>query len=607
MVKYMLHDICRSKKPMYNAAKKYITKEATIKELIADIESGKSIRPGITLDNKSTDKDWIEQELVFVDVDDYPISHSMNICSILDIQPIFTYKSFGYSDQQQKHRLVFKLDTLITDADCMLLLNNKMIKVFGADTRCNGLSRCYYGTKYGVENVNEKATINVSIIDKINKLLNTKQDAENIEATRVAQTPHGFLKPTKDAVKQREKDPQLKNLIYIPKGISCGSQSTFSLKKITPERSVFNDYSDIAKYFKQIDLTKALGGSNIKCILPDHENDKNPSASIYQSENGYYYYKCHACDNDPLDIYGLISIFYDIKGPNNYVFYKCTNILIDEFNLSFTNSKWKAEQDRIIKANKIILRPITTKTKELVYSEKYPRATKEFIKRHRILEVLTEEALIALEVCPTKKGNKLLFNTSLRYIADKTGYDFSSVGKWIKFLCYLGFIEKIDHNKIKDTKMGKLITQYAKANNLNRVPQVYSIPEWTEKVFKIAEERYDTFKKHGGTLKGATARQFEALNCKTTVTQKNKETSKIKAIRDEIRKYIYSKERYCLVKDLKSFGKEKGYSDKLISSFITEISKEKDLIYFRRASKAVKEKYKITDDIHHTNSIIIKK
>ena len=602
MIKYMLHDKAFNQKPTKVNAKDFTAVTTSVEELIAFIEAGKTIRPGILKDNNSSDKDWISQELVFIDVDDYKIEDSLNTCSDLQIEPLFIYKSFNYSDDKQKHRLVFRLDSPLTDLHKATYFIKLLITAFKGDNRCSNPSRVFYGTNSKVFCINKDAVINIDLV--LNKLI----------ALGYAQTPLGFsdnnslddVKSTNDlSVTPRLKDPQLKNLLYIliPKGISCGA---FSHVNNIMNNRVFESYGEIAKAFKQLDLSLLLGGKSIRCILPHHQNDNNPSASIYKSDSGYYYYKCHACDNDPLDIYGLIALNHGFTGPNNYVFYKCTNILIDTFNLKLSNTTWKKEQDRIIKANKIILKAFSSRSGKNDYLTKYPRASKEFIKRIHLLRCLTDEALIALEVCPTKsKKGELLFNTSLRYIANDIGKDFSSVGKWIKLLTYLGFIKKIDHNSIKNTKMGQLVVQYSKENNFSKVAQIYSIPEWTEEVFKQAEENYKIFKENGGTLKGATARQFKALGNKKVVIQTNKETDTLKSIRDDIIGYIKSQDKYCLVKDLKRYGKRKGYSDKLIASFISEIGNLKGVKYFRYAKKEVKKKYSLPETIHHSYAIFV--
>jgi hypothetical protein len=598
----MLHDKAFNQKPTTINAKSFSAVETSIDELISNIESGKTIRPGILKDNKSSDKDWMYQELVFIDVDDYNIEDSLNTCCELQIEPLFVYKSFNYTDTRQKHRLVFRLDTPLVDPLKAYEFIKAMTKAFKGDIKCCNLSRLFYGTNTKAFCINKESVINLDkVLDKLKDL-------------GYAQTPLGFNEKS-DANNEKEtndlsdtsciRDPQLKNLLYIliPKGISCGS---FSHINSIMNNRVFESYGEIAKAFKQLDLSLFVGGKSIKCILPGHEDDQNPSASIYKSDSGYYYYKCHACNNDPLDLYGLIALHHGFTGPNNYVFYKCTNVLIDTFKLRLSNTTWKKEQDRIIKANKIILKAFSSRSGKNDYLTKYPKASKEFLKRVPLLRSLTDEALIALEVCPTRsKKGELLFNTSLRYIANDIGKDFSSVGKWIKLLTFLGFIKKIDHNSIKNTKMGQLVVQYSKEKNFSKVAQIYSIPEWTEDVFKQAEENYKIFKENGGTLKGATARQFKALGNKKVVIQTNKETEAIKAIRDDITSYIRSNKKYCLVKDLKLYGKKQGYSDKLISSFISEIGKLDDIKYFRYATKDVKNKYELPDAIHHSNAIFV--
>lgn len=546
----------------------------------------------ISLDiDNSINKTKLTKEQGYMSIEDF-----LAKCKAINIEPSIIYTTYNHADNHHRYRVIFQLNEVITDFNLVDTLYNALHTYFG--TCCDSSVKAYSINYPGTNVVYlKKSTIVAQTPHGLLVNINNSINSNVVIPIDEAQTPHGF-NILNDATNIRLKGPQLKNLLLlIPKGISCGPFSRdFSQIK-------FESYSEISEYFKSLDLAKILGSSSLNCIFEDHEDTKK-SASIYKTKKGHYYYKCHACDNKPMNLYDLLALSHNIAGPNAYVFYKCTNLLIDTFNLQISSDKWKQEQDRIIKANKIILKNLVNNSKD-DYFKKYPRATKELVKRRDILRVLTDEALIALELCPTKnKDKELVFNTSLRYIAKDVGKDHSLIGRWIKMLCYLGFIKKVDNKTIKNTKMAKQILAYSKQFGYGKTPQLYAIPEWTEDIFRQAEENYKIFKDSGATIKGATARQFEALGNNRVVVQKNKETEKIKAIRAELYAYI-TQDTYCLLKDLKNYAKTKKYSADLVSSFITEFTQKPNIEFYKYTTKKIKNKYKLPNTIHHMCSIFI--
>lgn len=594
MIKYMLHDKAYKSKPKKVDAKKFKIVATTIDDLIKSIEAGKSIRPGVIKNNGSTDKDWIQQELIFVDVDDYSIEESIKICNKLNIKPLLMYKTFGYTEAKQKHRLVFRLATPITDADTMWELSNRFIDAFKADSRCCNHSRIYYGTNTKAFNINKDATIDLNTIAKIK------------EVTRGAQTPHGFIFDKIEAKKHAQSeqcqclqrsDKTLQQLIRSINilCINCCTKQKNGYNPVTPiDWSLFdttnfvkfNDtliatsYSELKDSIKRIPLDKLLGmplNTSFSCLA---HKDKNPSANIFIDENGFYRYKCFSCGLT-FDVFDLIIAAYDIKGTKANQLHEAMSLAVEHLGIVLMNTRWHKAQQQMIKDNRALLVKLQT------MKEKYPITFKKMQLNQSLLNVLLNVAEYTLDRIPLADvdNHNILFSASYRYLGNQIDRRHETVMKRLDDLMLMGLIHKLSDKELGEynPKLLRKSKELSSKYDNYKTIQYYTLDTWTESVLINAEDVLSQYKKLGGVKKGASKRQFEAFGVNTRTKAYNDDSEAIRAQKQVMMEWTKRtiKRKKCIIKnDYLKYAKKNKISEEIAASFIIEMCKEFNLHRF---------------------------
>lgn len=587
MVKYMIHNKSHKNKPVYVSAKQFKTVQTTIDDLITAIEKGKSIRPGVLKDDGSTDKDWIQQQLIFIDVDDYSISESLNTCFLYNLQPVFIYKSFNYSEEKEKHRLVFVLDKVITNKDKIKIINSKLISIFGADSRCSNLARVFYGTNHKAMYINKNAVIDsdsVALIDNAN---------------RDAQTPHGFNFDKIDAKKQlvaksyqqvqpfREMVQQLIYNILILR-INCCTKSINGCDPVIPidwgtfsttnfvkigDTLIATSYAQLKDSIKQIPLHKVLGlpeNTNFSCLA---HKDNNPSANIYKDSNGFYYYKCFSCGLT-FDIFDVVIAAYQIKGSRAYQMQKAMDLIVENLNIQLINTKWHKSQQQMIKDNRAMLLRIQQ------IKDKYPNVFRKINLNQQLLNVMLNIAEYTLDRIPLAQvdNHNLLFSASYRYLGQQINRRHETIIKRLDDLMLIGFIRKLS-----DKELGSYNPQLLKKSkelsaklDTNKTIQYYTLDTWTEDTLQIAEQVLIRYKELGGVKKGASYRQFDAFGIQTRVKGKKDNSEAIRQQKDILFKWAKRTidRKSCIIKnEYLKYAKKKQISEEVATGFIIDICK----------------------------------
>lgn len=126
--------------------------EASLEEVIEELQKGKTISPAVMKGTES--KDFEEQQLFMVDIDnkkeDIPIltvEKALEICEKNHLAPVFYYYTFSHKETLPKFRLVFVMDEVITDHILRDTITRKLIDLFEqADTSCTNADRLFFGT-----------------------------------------------------------------------------------------------------------------------------------------------------------------------------------------------------------------------------------------------------------------------------------------------------------------------------------------------------------------------------------------------------------------------------------------------------------------------------
>lgn len=141
-------------------------KKYTIKEIQKNIIKGQTLIPAGIKGN--TEKNWKGQQIFCMDFDNseminkqkvnysigsplhFSIDQMKKYCEDNNIVPTFMYKTFSYTEQQHKYRLVYVFDRPITDITQAKQIVEKLFYIFRdfrPDAKPKNLSSCFLGGK----------------------------------------------------------------------------------------------------------------------------------------------------------------------------------------------------------------------------------------------------------------------------------------------------------------------------------------------------------------------------------------------------------------------------------------------------------------------------
>lgn len=114
-------------------------------------ECGCTFAPAVFSDSRKTEN-FVEQQLFAVDIDDgVSFTEIKNRADKYRLPILFAYKSFSWSSEHEKFRVVFAMDRIITDAFTAQVITKMLMCIFNeCDSHCSDLARMYYGSNKGL-------------------------------------------------------------------------------------------------------------------------------------------------------------------------------------------------------------------------------------------------------------------------------------------------------------------------------------------------------------------------------------------------------------------------------------------------------------------------
>lgn len=188
-------------------------KEGSFNELKEAIREGKSFRPGCLTDREA--KTWRSQQIIAFDVDNdvkpekmLDINAAWEIFLAKNLPPRMIYKTFNYTKERPKFRILFLLDQEITDREKLKSYINKLLNVLEenfayeedgkikspVDLACFDLAKIYLGTNQEIDPYDDNP-----------QMLSIK-DLEALEAPETIRTRHDAEKKDKDDKEEEKRD-----------------------------------------------------------------------------------------------------------------------------------------------------------------------------------------------------------------------------------------------------------------------------------------------------------------------------------------------------------------------------------------------------------------
>lgn len=142
-------------------------KEITVQQLAQKIETGHTICPAVLSGSKAAD--WQEQQIFMVDIDNadkeqpqLSQKQALEICDEYGLTPAIYYQTFGYSKDHPKFRLVFIMDSPVTEPNIRRMIVERLVSIFPqSDKACTNANRIFLGTNKEVVLYSRNARISV--------------------------------------------------------------------------------------------------------------------------------------------------------------------------------------------------------------------------------------------------------------------------------------------------------------------------------------------------------------------------------------------------------------------------------------------------------------
>ncbi|HHV73426.1 MAG TPA: hypothetical protein GXX41_02010 [Thermoanaerobacterium sp.] len=580
----------------------------SIYEIMNLIIQGHTIKPAVC---GLKEQEWQSQQLFLLDVDnDKEYISSIDMINRLkeqDLIPAFIYSSFSSTPDHEKYRIAYILDKAIEDIEIAKKIQLYLIKIVGdniVDNKCKNLNRIYFGGKdivFKSDNVLSLDDMIKKIDDFYDKKVAQSVDTSGIEGNEVKST-------------YNNNNINNTTLLYVPftqnpKTLAITAieahQSAYFLQKYNPEKKIFETKQQFIDYILHINLPELLEIENYKSFNCIFHEDKNPSAGIFQNENGDWIYNCFGCGVS-YNIIGVIERLLKSKTrPETYDFIK------EMLNIEIKETEFQKKQKEVL-----------INTLQSLYSDefiKYCPTTNKNIRTIR--EYLQQLILIALdnvydEEFTDNEGNVVFF-TSMRELAKRLGisqYNINKISQRLVVLVYHELLKKLDDKEIPERFLEKA-NKIMNDNNLDNKISFYSIPSLTFNKYPEIEEQGNKWKDNHYTIKGTSYEMFYRAEGKEVAdrlypqmkTIVDKETGEIK---ERTTSKTSDKRVKDIVKVIKKLIDKKGYAteDEIIkilskkyNKTLTETQIKKTLPAilkdndFKRvkANKQLKEQFKI--------------
>lgn len=576
--------------------------EIEIEELANLLSNGATFKPALLDGTKS--KDWLSQQIFALDFDEgSPINVELARCKELNINPVFGYKTFSYTEYKEKFRLVFCNDEVITDIETRNNFQKLLIEIFSNSdgvtfdpTRLffggNGLIECDYKNRIRVDD------IMIKYEDILNSLKGLKDSNGGLSFLHT-----NTLSSSSISIDKAQEPLSIGIAGYFDNIDAIKSLDVDSMRSLLDIKETNKilciNKQEVYNYINSIDLcefTNIYG--TINCILPEHD-DGTPSAHIYETDNGTQIYKCFGCKAR----YTIISLVEKLAKCKRI---KAINFIKQIYNIELQQTEWQREQLEILDTNIELL--LSEEFKEI-----YPQLHSLIRTRKSNLIALNNFAKMNVKDEDFSVDDNPLFFVSLNSLMDVFGSkDKTKVSQSITLFTLLSLLNKIPHDQLPEETLKKAKHISAKYKH-KKLVNFYSIDSYGVNSLEESNKIAMVLKEHNISLKGLSREyllrtfgadftnkvfpQYAYENSLGT-TEKSDENSK------EIAKYFLAgieAQGYVFEKDLKI----NGVTESQWKRSIQEILDTYGLVKIT-ANKDIKEKYNIDCPARSYPKIIVR-
>lgn len=403
-------------------------KQVTLQEIAQAIEEGKSYLPCKLQEGKGRNKDsWERQNLFVLDIDEgMTLEEAMEydfICS----HASFLHTTFNHKEGKHKFRIVFVSDrTVGTNEEFEMVVQWLFKNIPQADKACKDRARLFFAGKQVIW-INENNCLD---IDEI-----TDESLKGDRKNNIYISPQS-LKPSPSLQRVRPLT-QSAHIVAIENKDYKTLQSILQVDEMVLNRSQVEDN------LKRIPLYEYLGIRKFKSFNDIFHDEKNPSASIFQSKkgNGHWLYKCHSIST-PFSG-SIIEVTMKLQGSTKQ---QAIEFLIRVFKVKIKN---QSTIDYFSSLFNYYLEYMSGNHLTNQYPNLYQVLT-----RSKALDILIN-LLAYVQYNINEEGTQIECYYSLDTLSKQLNMSKSQLGKKINLFNYLGFMRKLSDDELEDTLLAR--------------------------------------------------------------------------------------------------------------------------------------------------------
>lgn len=496
------------------------------KELAEEVLKGKTFLCSFLFDNeglpKRTKQYWNSQQVIALDFDNEryltndkgervrgddnkyikvkdvtTTIEKINSDEFIQNNAAFAYKTFSYTDDHPKFRVVFILDRPIHNRTMMESMIKELLEFYpDADTQCSDGTRLFYGGKEIIPINDYKNTLPLTTplgeYIRVNyNIYPTKGSSISTDSKVVRLDDYKFNKV--------DNRTSITKSDYIPVNNTYHKTSNVQLiidknipelqKRINPKPTIVYTNSQVNEYLCKCDLKEFLGTTS-NHIYDIFHDENSPSGSIFQTNTGEgnWLYKCHSTSFPFVgSIIQIVQKLHNSKPLDAKLF------LMELYNIQIVESDIQKRVKAEIDEYKIMLQSSTL-------PDIYPNFYKLF-KNNGFLEdfyILLD--LVKENISVDDDNPRALFWQSTEKIAERMRRSTTNANMRMNFYSFFELIYKLDKKEIP-SNIYKMLKDRKKLKQYKYMASTYEIKEQTLDFFDDLEKRCEIWVSKGLTTK----------------------------------------------------------------------------------------------------------
>lgn len=417
--------------------------DVTPKELAKSLAHGQTMVLGVMKDSRRKKANMIYQEVVALDFDEGITLKEIQEHDFIKSNASFVYTTFSHTEDKNKFRVVFILESKLTNNEQVTSVYNELFNMFPtADIACKDSSRFFFGGREYIE------------IDFDNKL-----NAKNLVEL-----------PKDSPIQERHEQVELELVVDNTKVEDINIKPTWWLirhghddlvkTRLSRYKATAHHQATAMEYVKSLNMGEVLDLPNERNFNDLFTQDANPSANVYKlQDSDVWLYTRHSSDKDKQFTGSILEVVAKLKKTH---FMGALLYLIDVMEITFEAT---TEIKRLI--NEIEIYSALLLSKDL--KETYPHVAKIF------RDGRTNYASDVIQILQIAKNNvievegeiRMISQLSTRELAERihgTQNKKKRIQTVLNLMSTTDWITKLSTDDLPQAIKDKLV-EYQRANN----------------------------------------------------------------------------------------------------------------------------------------------